>query len=163
MENGLGATVRDLATTVRNRNVFDGLALLIALGLVGAGFFIGTIGGGETGGGTSVEFTVTPNDQSRPLPPGSTKTFTLYVNNPKDYGVRVTSISEGSSIATLGGCPAGAVTSAPVENPTGFISAAGYRAYDVSVTMAADAGDKCTGQSFILPLTVELAAPADDR
>ncbi|MGQ0718200.1 MAG: hypothetical protein ACT4NP_13010 [Pseudonocardiales bacterium] len=157
MENGLGINLRRL-------NVFDGLAMLIALGLVGAGYFIGTIGsGGETGGTTSVEFAVTPNDQSRPLPPGSTKTFTLYVHNPNDYGVRVAAISEGSSTATAGGCPAGAVTSAPVENPTGFISPAGYRAYDVSVTMAANADDKCKDQSFTLPLTVEFSSAAADR
>lgn len=157
MENGLGINLRRL-------NVFDGLAMLIALGLVGAGYLIGTIGsGGETGGTTSVEFAVTPNDQSRPLPPGSTKTFTLYVHNPNDYGVRVAAISEGSSTATAGGCPAGAVTSAPVENPTGFISPAGYRAYDVSVTMAANADDKCKDQSFTLPLTVEFSSAAADR
>ncbi|MGH3777434.1 MAG: hypothetical protein ACRDRR_17205 [Pseudonocardiaceae bacterium] len=157
MENRLGISLRGL-------NVFDGVAMLIALGLVGAGYFIGTIGsGGEAGETIPVEFTVTPNDQSRPLPPGSAKTFTLYVHNPKDYGVRVAAISEGSSTATDGGCPAGAVTSAPVENPTGFISPAGYRAYDVSVTMAANVADKCTGQSFILPLTVELASAVADR
>lgn len=155
MQNGL----RDRA---RGLNVFDGLAMLIALGLVGVGFLIGTIGGGETGTTTSVEFTVTPNDQSRPLPPGATTTFSLYVNNPADYGVRVASISAGSSNATES-CPAGLVTSAPVEGPTGFIRPAGYRAYDVSVTMAADAGDKCKGQTFTLPVTVELASAAADR
>ncbi len=155
MENGLGTTVRSL-------NVFDGLAMLIALGLIGAGFLIGSIGGGETGTTTSVEFSVTPDEQARPLPPGATATFSLYVNNTTDYGVRVASISAGSSNATEG-CPAGLVTSAPVEGPTGFIRPAGYRAYDVSVTMAANVDDKCKGQSFALPLTVELASAAADR
>lgn len=155
MENGLGVSARRL-------NVFDGLALLVALGLVGAGFLIGTIGGGETGTTTSVELTVTPNEQVRPLPPGVTATFPLYVHNTTDYGVRVASISAGSSNA-IEGCPAGIVTSAPVEGPTGFIRPAGYRTYDVSVTMAANVDDKCKGQSFTLPLTVELASPAADR
>jgi hypothetical protein len=159
VENGLRGYVRGL-------NVFDGLALLIALGLVGVGFFVGTIGlggGGETGTTTSVELTVTPNEQVRPLPAGATRTFPLYVHNTTNYGVRVASISAGNSNATAGGCPAGTVTSAPVEGPTGFIRPAGYRTYDVSVTMAANADDKCKDQSFILPLTVTLASAAADR
>ncbi|MGH3885555.1 MAG: hypothetical protein ACRDSZ_03125 [Pseudonocardiaceae bacterium] len=154
---------KGLAASVRGLNVFDGLALLIALGLVGAGFLIGTIGGGgATGTTTSVELTVTPDEQVRPLPPGATATFPLYVKNTTDYGVRVASISAGSSNA-IEGCPAGLVTSAPVEGPAGFIRPAGYRAYDVSVTMATNVDDKCKGQSFTVPLTVELASPAADR
>ncbi len=170
MENGLGAavrnvsaTVRDLGATVRNRNVFDGLAMLIALGLVGVGFLIGNMGGAETGSTTSAELTITPEDQVRPLTPGKTRTFPLYINNPNDYGVRVGSISEGSSSATASGCPAGTITSAPVEGPTGFIRPTGIRTYDVSVTMAGDAGDTCTGQSFTLPLTITLESAAADR
>lgn len=155
MEKGLREQVRGL-------NVFDGLALLIAVGLVGAGFFIGSIGGGETGTTTTVEITVTPEDQVRPLPTGATRTFPLYIRNPTDYGVRVASISAGSSNAA-GGCPADIVTSAPVEGPTGFISPTSIRAYDLSVTMAANADDQCRGQSFTLPLTVELATAAADR
>ncbi len=158
MENGLSASVRSL-------NVFDGLALLIALALVGIGFLIGTIDGTETGATTSVELTVTPDDQVRPLSPGTTKTFPLYINNPTDYGVRVASISAGTSTATAGGCPVGTVTSAPVEGPTGFIRPSSIRAYDVSVTMdgAANTDSRCKGQSFTLPLTIKLASPAADR
>jgi hypothetical protein len=161
VENGLRDYVRGL-------NVFDGLALLVALGLVGAGFFIGTIGlggggSGETGMTTPVELTVTPNEQVRSLSAGTTRTFPLYFHNTTDYGVRVPSISAGSSNAIAEGCPAGTVTSAPVEGPTGFIRPAGYRTYDVSVTMAANADDKCKGQSFTLPLTVTLASAAADR
>ncbi|MDQ3762549.1 MAG: hypothetical protein M3460_13015 [Actinomycetota bacterium] len=156
MENGLG-------TTVRNLNVFDGLALLIALALVGVGFFIGYTGSGETGSTTSVDLTVTPDDQVRSLPPGATRTFPVYINNPNDYGVRVTSISEGSSTATASGCPAGTVTSAGVEGPVGFIRARSVRTYDVSVTMAANADSRCKNQSFTLPLTVTLASAAADR
>jgi hypothetical protein len=156
VENGLRANVRSL-------NVFDGLALLIALALVGIGFLIGTLGGGETGVTTSVELTITPDDPVRPLPSGSTKTFPLYINNPANYGVRVASISAGSSNATASGCPADTVTSAPVEGPTGFIRAAGIRTYDVSVTLPGNLDDRCKGQSFTLPLTVKLASPAADR
>lgn len=155
MENGLG-------TTVRNLNIFDGLALVIALGLVGIGFLIGTAGGGETGASTSAELSVTPDSDAHSLSPGMTKTFTVYINNANNYGVRVTSISAGASNAT-GGCAAGAVTSAPVDGPVGFIEAKHVRAYDVAVTMAANADAKCKGQSFTLPLSVTLTSAAADR
>lgn len=156
VENGLGATVRNLT-------VFDGLALLIALALVGVGFLIGTAGGGETGATTSVELTVTPDNDTRGLPPGATKAFPVYVNNTNDYGVQVISISAGTSHATPGGCPAGTVTSVGVDAPAGFIRAKGIRTYDIPVTMAANADRRCTGQSFTLPLTVTLGSAAADR
>jgi hypothetical protein len=158
-----GPTESGLRLGVRNLSVFDGLALLIALALVGVGFLIGTIGSGKTGTVTSVELTVTPDNDTRTLPPGATKTFPVYINNTTDYGVQVTSISAGSSQATPGGCPAGTVTSAGVEAPVGFIKAGGVRAYDVPVTMAAHVDSKCTDQSFTLPLTVTLASAAADR
>jgi len=77
--------------------------LLIALTLVAVGFFIGTAGSGETGGTTSANLTVTPDDQVRPSAPGATATFPVYVKNSTDYGVRFTSISAGSSTATASG------------------------------------------------------------
>jgi len=153
----------DLGTSVRSLNVYDGLALLIALTLVGVGFFIGTAGSGEAGGTTSADLTVTPDDQIRPLAPGATGTFPIYVKNSKDYGVRVTSISAGSSTATASGCPAGTLTSAAVESPVGFIRANSLHTYQVSVTMAATTDAKCKGQSFTLPLTVTFSSAAADR
>ncbi|MGH3984524.1 MAG: hypothetical protein ACRDST_18010 [Pseudonocardiaceae bacterium] len=153
---------KGLLDQVRGFNVFDGLALLVVVGLVGVGFFIGSVGGGETGTTTTVEITITPEDGVRPLPTGETRTFPLYVRNPTDYGVRVASISAGSSTAAAS-CPAGTITSAPVEGPTGFINPTNIRAYDLSVTMAANADSKCREQSFTLPLTVELATAAADR
>jgi hypothetical protein len=156
VENGWGFTVRNL-------NVFDGLALLIALALVGVGFLIGTAGAGETGATTSAELTVTPDNDTRSLPPGTTKAFPVYINNTNGYGVQVTSISAGTSKATPGGCPAGTVTSAGVEAPAGFIKAGGVRAYDVLVTMAANVDSRCKDQSFTLPLTVTLGSAAADR
>jgi hypothetical protein len=153
---------KGLLEQVRGFNVFDGLALLIVVGLVGVGFFIGSIGGGETGTTTTAEITITPEDAVRPLSTGETKVFPLYIRNPTDYGVRVDSISAGSSAETAG-CPTGTITSAPVEGPTGFINPTSIRAYDLYVTMDANADSKCREQSFILPLTVELATAAADR
>lgn len=156
MENGAGTSVRSL-------NVFDGLALLIALGLTGVGFLFGSIGRGETGATTSVELTVTADNGTRQLAPGATNKFPVYVNNNNDYGVRVTSISAGTSHATPGGCPAGTVASAPMESPAGFISPHGIRTYDLQVTMASNADPKCKDQSFTVPVTVTLASAAADR
>jgi hypothetical protein len=157
------AVEHDLGTSVRSLNVYDGLALLIALTLVAVGFFIGTAGSGEAGGTTTANLTVTPDDQVRPLAPGATATFPVYVKNSKDYGVRVTSISAGSSTATASGCPAGTLTSAAVDSPVGFIRANSLHAYEVSVTMAATTDPKCKGQSFTLPLTVAYSSAAADR
>ena len=153
---------KGLLEQVRGFNVFDGLALLVAVGLVGVGFFIGSVGGGETGTTTTAEITITPEDAVRPLSTGETRTFPLYIRNPTDLGVRVASISAGSSAETAG-CPAGTITSAPVEGPTGFINPTNIRAYDLYVTMDANADSKCREQSFTLPLTVELATAAADR
>jgi hypothetical protein len=156
VKNSLGATVRNL-------NVFDGLALLIALGLTGVGFLIGTMGSGGAGGAASVELTVTPDNGTRSLAQGATTTFPLYVNNPGDQGVRVTSISAGTSNATPAGCPAGTVTTRSLDGPAGFIKPGGVHAYDVSVTMAANADNKCRDQTFTVPLTVTLVSAAGDR
>ncbi|MGH3697715.1 MAG: hypothetical protein ACRDRX_27675 [Pseudonocardiaceae bacterium] len=157
-------TVEDeLASTVRDLNVFDALALLIALGLVGVGFLIGTAGGPPSGSTTSVEFTINPEDEVRPLAPGATALFPVYINNPNAYGVRVDSISEGTSKDTPSGCPAATITSAGLDGPAGFIMAGGVRTYEISVTMAAAADGRCKGQTFTLPLTVELATASENR
>jgi hypothetical protein len=158
------STVEEFRSTVRNLNVFDGVALLIALGLTGVGFLIGTMGSDAAPGSTSsVDLTITADDQVRPLAPGATAEFPLYVNNPNNYGVRVDSISAGKSKMTTGGCPAGTVTSAPVEGPVGHIKEGGVRAYLLSVTMAATTDSRCKGQTFTLPLTIKFATATSDR
>jgi hypothetical protein len=158
------STVEEFRSTVRNLNVFDGVALLIALGLTGVGFLIGTMGSDAAPGSTSsVDLTITADDQVRPLAPGATAEFPLYVNNPNNYGVRVDSISAGKSKMTSGGCPASTVTSAPVEGPVGHIKEGGVRAYLLSVTMAATTDSRCKGQTFTLPLTIKFATATSDR
>ena len=159
------STVDDkVGGAIRNLNVFDGLALLVSLGLASVGFLIGTIGGSSpTGSTASIDFTVNPEDEVRPLAPGATATFPVYIRNLNDYGVRVDSISEGKSTATPNGCPAATITSAAVQAPVGFIRAGGVRAYDLSVTMVPSTDIKCKSQTFTLPLTVALASAAADR
>ncbi|MGB9278574.1 MAG: hypothetical protein WCB57_00590 [Pseudonocardiaceae bacterium] len=153
----------DLGTTVRNLNVYDGVALLVALTLVGVGFLIGTAGGGAAGGTTTTDLTISPDDPVRPLAPGTTAMFPVYVTNSMDYGVRVMSIGAGSSKATAGGCPAGTLTSAALDSPVGFIKAGSLHTYEVSVTMPATTDARCKGQSFTLPLTVTLSSAAATR
>lgn len=164
-ENTAGkSTVGDeLAETVRSLNVFDGIALLIAFALVGVGFLIGTIGDPPSGSTTSVDFTINPEDEVRPLAPGATALFPVYINNPNDFGVRVDSISDGKSKATDGGCPEATITSAGLDGPAGFIMAGGVRAYEISVTMAAATDGRCKGQMLTLPLTVKLATATESR
>jgi hypothetical protein len=153
----------EFAATVRDLNVYDGLALLIAFALVGVGFFIGTFGSPPTGSTTTVEFTINSEDAVRPLAPGATALFPVYINNPNTYGVRVDSISDGKSRATASGCPEATITSQGLDGPAGFIYAGGVRAYEISVTMAAATDDRCKGQAFTLPLTVKLASAAANR
>jgi hypothetical protein len=153
----------EIAATVRSLNVFDGLALLIAFALVGVGFLIGTLGGPPSGSTTTVEFTINPEDEVRPLAPGATALFPVYINNPNDHGVRVDSISAGKSKATTTGCPEATITSAGLDGPAGFIMGGGVRAYEISVTMAAAADGRCKGQTFTLPLTVKLGTASEDR
>ncbi|MBV9060836.1 MAG: hypothetical protein JOZ09_17025 [Pseudonocardiales bacterium] len=158
------STVEEFRSTVRNLNVFDAVALLIALGLTGVGFLIGTMGSDAAPGSTtSVDLTITADDQVRPLSPGATAEFPLYVNNPNNHGVRVDSISAGKSNVTSGGCPAATVTSAPLDGPVGYIKEGGVRAYLLSVTMAPTTDSRCKSQTFTLPLTIKFATATSDR
>jgi hypothetical protein len=163
---GQKSTVTDeFAETVRSLNGFDALALLVALALTGIGFLIGSIGvgGPPAGSTTSVEFAISPADEVRPLAPGATALFPVYINNPNDYGVRVDLISDGRPKATASGCPEGTITSAALDGPAGFVMAGGVRAYEISVTMAGGADERCKGQTFTLPLTVKLATATESR
>ncbi|MGH3942221.1 MAG: hypothetical protein ACRDTG_27100 [Pseudonocardiaceae bacterium] len=129
------------------------MALIIVLPIVGLLIgFIGTYGGG--GSTIGVTPTVTPNAIG--LAPGESRAFTVLVRNPEDYGVRVTSIRAGSSEAVEGVCPAGVLTSAEVDDPTGFIRADDVNGFPITVSLADNVDDRCLGQAISLPLTVKL-------
>ncbi|MGH3978871.1 MAG: hypothetical protein ACRDRZ_07705 [Pseudonocardiaceae bacterium] len=138
-----------------DQTVFDARILLLIGGLAVAVFLVGVTIGGGSSATTTANLTIT-SEAAGGLEPGARGTFNVLINNPEDDGVRVTSISAGRSNPTAGGCPAGTVTSAPVTDPAGYIGPSGLRAYPLTVTMAADPGKSCQGQSFTLPLTVEL-------
>lgn len=135
------------------------LGLVLVLPIVG--YFIGGLGDHPDGETISVKATFKPG--STDLAPGENRRFTALINNENDYGVRVASISEGSSEATPGGCPAGAISSAPVANPAGYVRPNSELAYKLTVTVAANLDNRCQGQEFTLPLTVELRSAAADR
>ena len=136
------------------------LALVIVLPLVGF-LVVRYIGGGGTTT-ISVNATVIPERVVGGLSPGGTGMVTVLVRNPNDDGARVRSISAGSSEGNEG-CPAGLITSEPVENPAGYIAPKGVNAYPITLTMGANADDRCQSQTFTLPLTVELSSAAAER
>ncbi|MFD8493960.1 LEA type 2 family protein [Amycolatopsis sp. NPDC059657] len=116
-------------------------------------------GSGSVTSTTALNSTISPTGTSDALYPGAAKTFTITVNNPNSYPVKVTSISTGSSAAD-GGCGAGSVTSDAVSNPSGTIGANGSATYTLTAHMTTDADDACQGKTFSLNLTATLASAA---
>ncbi|MGH8571715.1 MAG: hypothetical protein ACREX8_03950 [Gammaproteobacteria bacterium] len=139
-----------------DRTVSLPVVLILIVVLIIVAFLLGNIG--NLGGGDStisVKATVTPADIG--LEPGESRSVTIVVRNPNDYGVRVGSIGASSSEAA-DGCPAGVLTSTEVSNPIGYIRPETINAYPVPVTLADNAPDRCLEQALALPLTVELAS-----
>ena len=116
-------------------------------------------GSGSVASTTSLNSTIDPVAGAGGLYPGRTVSFSVTINNPNGYPVKVTSISAGSS-ALAGTCAAGTVTSAAVSNPDGTINPGASGTYVLQATMSADAADACQGQSFTLPLTASLISAA---
>jgi hypothetical protein len=116
-------------------------------------------GNGSVGSTASVNSTISPVSGADGLFPGKTVSFSVTINNPNGYPVKVTSITAGSS-ALVGACAAGSVTSAAVSNPAGTIATGESGTYVLQATMNADAADACQSQAFTLPLTAALVSAA---
>ncbi|GLY49736.1 hypothetical protein [Lentzea sp. NBRC 102530] len=116
-------------------------------------------GSGSVGSTTSVNSTITPVDGAGGLYPGKTVSFSVTINNPNGYPVKVTSISAGAS-EEVGGCAAATVTSVAVSNPAGTIATGESGTYVLQATMKTDASDACQGKAFSLPLTASLVSAA---
>lgn len=147
---------------VLNRTVPLPVILILVVVLPLVGFLIVRFVGGGGSSTTAVNATVIPDRVVGGLAPGGTGTVSVLVSNPNDHGVRVASISAGSSEAS-GDCPAGLITSQSVENPTGYIAPNGVFAYGIPLTMAANVDERCRSQSLTLPLTVEFSSAAAER
>ena len=141
-----------------------GAATTLALGggIAWAAWSSSGSGSGSATSTTSVNSTISSDTTGNPLYPGASTTFTVKIDNPNSYPVKVNSIPAGTSNATgtAGACPAGTVTSDPLTAPSGTIAAHGTATYTLTAHMAADAPDACQGQTFTLPLTASLQSNA---
>jgi hypothetical protein len=148
----------------RNRRrlaVLGGVLLVLAgAGVAFAAYLSSGSGTGATTSSVAVSSTISANSSGAQLYPASTSTYTVTINNPNPYPVKVVTISSSSSQATSGGCPAGTVTSPAVTNPAGTIVPNGSGSYPLTAAMAADPDNSCQGQSFVMPLTAQLASAA---
>lgn len=116
-------------------------------------------GSGAVGSTQSLSSTISAVDGAGGLFPGRTVSFSVTIDNPNGYPVKVTSISAGSS-AEVGGCGEGTVTSVALSNPAGTILPGESGTYVLQATMNADAADACQNKSFTLPLTAALVSAA---
>jgi hypothetical protein len=116
-------------------------------------------GSGSVGSTASVNSTISPVNGAGGLYPGRTVAFSVTIDNPNGYPVKVTSISAGAS-ALAGTCAAGTVTSPAVANPGSTINPGASGTYVLQATMSADAADACQNQTFTLPLTAQLVSAA---
>ncbi|HEX7308238.1 hypothetical protein [Lentzea sp.] len=116
-------------------------------------------GSGSVGSTAELNSTISPVNGAGGLYPGRTVSYSVTINNPNGYPVKVTGISAGSS-ALVNGCAAGTVTSPAVTDPAGTIAAGQSGTYTLQATMNADASDACKAQTFSLPLTATLVSAA---
>jgi hypothetical protein len=147
----------------RKRIVIAGVAMAAALVGGGVAWAAWTSSGSGTGSvtsTTSIDSTITPTGTNVDLFPGATTTFTVSVNNPNKYPVKVDSISAGSS-NLVNGCVAGSVYSDAVSPaPATVIAPGASGTYTLTVHMIGDASDACKSQTFTLPLTAQLSSAA---
>ena len=152
---------------MRNRKrmaVLGGVLLVfVGAGIAFAAYLSTATGSGTASAATAVNATITPGANGTSLYPGGSGTFTVTINNPNSYPVKVTSISAGSSNATAtnGSCAAGTVTSdALASPPSTIIAAGGTGTYTLTSRMIANPDNSCQGQTFTLPLTAQQASAA---
>jgi hypothetical protein len=142
-------------------------AVIAAVAVVAVGGGIAYAAWSSTGAGTgqvtaqgSVDSTITGNGGTGLYPGATNVTFTVTIDNPNPYPVKVTKINAGTSTA-IGACAAGTVTSAEVLNPAGSITAnGGTKTYALQATMIGNPDESCKGRTFDLPLTATLESAA---
>ncbi|MDX3655693.1 hypothetical protein PV646_00115 [Streptomyces sp. ID05-26A] len=146
---------------MRKRTALIAAVAIVALGggIAYAAWSSNGSGSGTIGSTTSVNSTISPVNGAGGLYPGNTVSFSVTINNPNGYPVKVTSISAGAS-AEIEGCAEGSVTSVAVSSPAGTITTGQSGTYVLQATMNANAGDACQAKVFTLPLTATLVSAA---
>lgn len=140
--------------------VLGGVLLVLAgAGVAFAAYLSTGTGSGETTSTVAVNSTIKSNSRGTALYPGATTPYTVTINNPNPYPVKVVSITASSS-AAAGTCPAGTVTSPGLTNPPGTIAPNGTADYTLTATMINDPDNSCQGKTFSMPLDANLASAA---
>ena len=138
------------------------LLAFLGAGVAFAAYLSSGSGTGATTASTAASSTISPGSTGTALYPGGSTNYTVTINNPNPYPVKVTSISAASSAATgtSNACVAGTVTSPALTNPSGTIAANGTGTYTLVATMIANPDNSCQGASFTMALTAALASAA---
>ncbi|GAA4836345.1 LEA type 2 family protein [Actinomycetospora corticicola] len=140
--------------------VLGGVLLVLAgAGVAFAAYLSTGEGSGATTSSVAVNSTIASASKGTPLYPGSSTPYTVTINNPNPYPVKVVGIGASTS-DKVGTCPAGTVTSPAVANPTGTIAPGASGTYTLTATMVADPDNTCQGQTFSMPLRADLASAA---
>lgn len=112
--------------------VLGGVLLVLAgAGVAFEAYLTTGEGSGSTTSSVAVNSTIKSNSQGTALYPGATTPYTVTINNPNPYPVKVTSITASTSTAA-GTCPAGTVSSPGATNPPGTIAPNGTADYTLT-------------------------------
>lgn len=146
---------------MRKRTMIIAGVAIVALGggVAYAAWSSSGAGTGQVSAKGSVDSSITAGGGAGLFPGATDVTYTVSINNPNDYPVKVTGISAGSS-KPQGQCAAGTVTSDAVSNPAGTIAPGQSVVYTLKAKMAADADNSCQNLTFDLPLTAQLVSAA---
>ncbi len=142
-------------------------AVIAAVAVLAVGGGVAYAAWSSTGTGTgtvtangSVNSSITGNGGTGLYPGATDVTFTVTINNPNPYPVKVTKIDAGSSEVD-GSCAVGTVTSAEVLSPAGVIApTTGTLTYALKASMIANPDNSCQGKVFTLPLTATIESAA---
>ncbi|MGW3958891.1 NDR1/HIN1-like protein [Amycolatopsis sp. NPDC005003] len=143
----------------RSAVVLGAAGVVVVAGVAYAAWTSTGAGTGSVSSTTSVNSVIQPGTGGGLYPGGST-TFTVTIDNPNDYPVKVDSISAGKSNAIAEtACAAETVTSDASPN-AGTIAAHGSTTFTLQAHMIANPDNSCQGKTFTLPLTAALSSNA---
>ena len=139
--------------------VLGAAGVVVVAGVAYAAWTSTGAGSGSVTATTAVNSVIQPGTGTGLYPGGSTS-FTVTIDNPNDYPVKVDSISTGTSDAVPNStCAANTVTSDASPN-AGTIAARGSATFTLQAHMIANPDNACQGKTFTLPLTASLSSNA---